>query len=75
LVLAATSLSPALILTPTLDNRPVAPGILILADQPGEGRSSAAALATCVIAANLAALGLAAKCRSEPLGDWFHGRS
>lgn len=73
-VLAATSLSPALILTPTLDSRPVAPGILILADQPGEARTSAAALATCAIAVNLAAIGLAAKCRSEPLGDWFHGR-
>ncbi|WP_406693643.1 Fe3+ ABC transporter permease [Singulisphaera sp. Ch08] len=75
LVLAATSLSPALILmTPTLESRPVTPGILIMADQPGEARSSAAALATCVIAVNLAALGLTAKGRSEPLGDWFHGR-
>ncbi|AGA30866.1 ABC transporter permease [Singulisphaera acidiphila] len=74
LVLAATSLSPALILTPSQENRPVTPGILLLADQTGEARSLAAALATCVIAVNLTAFGLAAKVRSEPLGDWFHGR-
>ncbi|SIO20141.1 iron(III) transport system permease protein [Singulisphaera sp. GP187] len=74
LVLATTSLSPALILTPTVENRPVAPGILRLADQPDDAPSLAAALATCVIAVNVAALGLAAKGRSEPLGDWFHGR-
>lgn len=74
-VLAATSLSPALILTPTTEARPVTPGILILADEPGEARSTAAALAFCVIAANLSAFGLAATVRSEPLGDWFRGRS
>jgi ABC-type Fe3+ transport system permease subunit len=75
LVVAATNLSPALILAPTVESRPIAPGILILADEPGEARATAAALAACVIAINLSALGLAALVRSESLGDWFRGRS
>lgn len=74
LALAATNLTPALILAPTPENRPVSPGILTLADQLGEARSLAAALATGVIALNLGVFGFAAKSRSEPLGDWFHGR-
>ena len=43
--LAVTSLAPALLLTPTLETRTVAPGVLILADEPGGGLARAAALA------------------------------
>lgn len=74
LVLAASNLSPALILTPTAEGRPVTPQLLALADEPSGARSTAAALAVCVLAANLLGLGLAARTRSESLGDWFHGR-
>ena len=58
-VLAATNLSPALLFTPWIDGRTVAPGVLELADGPGDARSQAAALALCVIAANVAALAVA----------------
>ena len=51
--LAATSLGPAIVLSPTTDSRPVGPGVVILADQPGDARAQAAALALAAIALNL----------------------
>jgi iron(III) transport system permease protein len=54
--LAATNLSPALLFTPWTDGRNVAPGVLVLADGPGEARAQAAALALCIVAVNVAAL-------------------
>ena len=36
--LAATSLGPAMVLSPTTDSRPVGPGVVFLADQPGHAR-------------------------------------
>ena len=44
--LAVTSLAPALLVTPTLETRTVAPRVLILADEPGDGLARAAALAS-----------------------------
>jgi ABC-type Fe3+ transport system permease subunit len=69
--LAATSLAPSLVLATTSESRPVAPGVLILADEPGEGRRRAAALASCALAANVAAFAMAARSRPGPIGDWL----
>ena len=71
--LAVTSLAPALLLTPTLETRTVAPGVLILADEPGGGLARAAALAIAAIAVNLIALAAASWDRSRPIGAWFRG--
>ncbi|MGC8644456.1 MAG: hypothetical protein ACP5XB_31720, partial [Isosphaeraceae bacterium] len=56
-VLAATGIAPAIVLAPTLESRPMGPGIVALADGPDDARSRAAALALLVIAANLAVFG------------------
>jgi iron(III) transport system permease protein len=56
LVLAATSITPALVLAPTSEGRPIGPTILSLADAPGAGRQHAAVLAALAVGANLAAL-------------------
>jgi iron(III) transport system permease protein len=71
--LAATNLAPALILATTSESRPVSPGVLVLADQPGEGRNRAAALATCALVANITAFAWAARSRPRSIGDWFRG--
>ena len=71
--LAATSLAPALLLTPTLETRTVAPGVLILADEPGGGLARAGALAIAATAVNLVALAAASRGRSRPIGAWFRG--
>lgn len=57
--LAATNVAPALVLVPTGASRTITPGLLILADQPGDGLHRAAALAACLIISNVLALGLA----------------
>ena len=54
--LAATSLGPAMVLSPTTDSRPAGPGVVFLADLPGPARAQAAALALAAIALNLLAL-------------------
>ncbi|MGE5754320.1 MAG: Fe3+ ABC transporter permease [Planctomycetaceae bacterium] len=71
--LAATDLAPALLLAPTAEGRPLAPGLLILADEPGDGLSRASALASLAAVVNLAALALAARRRIGTLGERFHG--
>jgi ABC-type Fe3+ transport system permease subunit len=71
--LAATNLAPAILLAPTAESRPLAPGILILADEPGDGLSRASALASLAAVVNLAALALVARRRMETLGERFHG--
>ncbi len=71
--LAVTSLAPALLLSPTLETRTVAPGALMLADEPGGGIAPAAALALAATAVNLIALAAAARGRSRPMGAWFRG--
>jgi len=71
--LAATNLAPALVLAPTIESRPVAPAILILADEPGVALARAAALAAVALTVNLTALAFAATRRSVHLGDWFGG--
>lgn len=73
LALAATNLAPALVLAPTLASGPAAPAILILADQPGDARSRAAALSACLVLINVSALALAARQRDGWLADWFRG--
>jgi hypothetical protein len=69
--LAATNLAPALVLTPTAESRPLVPGTLNLADEPGDGIRRAAALAGLAVAVNLAAFTLAGASRSVRLGEWF----
>ncbi len=65
---AATCLTPALFFTPWIDGRTIAPGILILADGPDDGRRQAAVLGLMVIAVNLTAL-IAARLTSASPGD------
>jgi ABC-type Fe3+ transport system permease subunit len=62
-VLAATNVTPALVLCPTADVRTMGPAVLVLAEQPGGSLARAAALASVAIAANLVALGF--KCGSR----------
>ncbi|HMF35227.1 MAG TPA: hypothetical protein VKF17_01250, partial [Isosphaeraceae bacterium] len=57
--LVATAITPALVLAPTLESRPIGPGIVILIDQPDDSRVQAAALALAVIVLDLLALGWA----------------
>ena len=57
--LAATNVAPALLLVPTAESRTVGPGLLILANQPGDGLHRASALAACLVVVNVAALALA----------------
>ena len=57
--LTATSATPALLLAPTGDGRTLGAGVIVLADQAGDSRSQAAALALSGIAANVIALGWA----------------
>jgi iron(III) transport system permease protein len=71
--LAATNLAPALVLAPTAESRPLVPGTLILADEPGDAFGHAAALAGLAVAVNLAAFTLAGASRSIRLGEWFRG--
>jgi ABC-type Fe3+ transport system permease subunit len=71
--LAATDVAAALILAPTIECRPIAPGILILADEPGDGLPRAALLAGLALAVNLIALAIASTSRAVRLGDWFRG--
>jgi hypothetical protein len=70
-VLAATNVSPALLFTPWTDGRTVAPGVLDLANGPGDARSQAAALALCAIAANVAALAFARLTSARPRADFW----
>ena len=71
--LAATNLAPALVLAPTAESRPLVPGVLILADEPGDGLARAATLASLALVVNLAAFTLAAGRGYPSLGERFHG--
>jgi iron(III) transport system permease protein len=64
--LAATSTSPALLLAPTGDGRTLGAGVIVLADQAGDSRSQAAALALLGIAANVMVLGWACAGSGRP---------
>jgi hypothetical protein len=57
--LAATNLTPALLFTPWMDGRTLAPAIVIWASGPDDARLAAAGLALVAVAVNLAALGAA----------------
>ncbi|GAC1474214.1 MAG: hypothetical protein NVSMB9_24160 [Isosphaeraceae bacterium] len=63
--LAATSLTPALILSPTAETRPVSPAAILLLDDPDGGFPRASALASLAVAVNLAALAFAARQRAS----------
>ncbi len=69
LVLAATNFVPSLLFTPWMDGTTIAPGMLILADGPDDGRRQAAALACCLIAGGLIGL-LAARLAPAPPPEW-----
>lgn len=73
--LAATNLAPALVLAPTIASRTVSPGVLILADAPGDGLTNAARLATCAVIANLIAFAWAARGRDRSVAECFRGGS
>jgi iron(III) transport system permease protein len=60
--LAATNLTPALLFTPWMDGRTVAPAVVNLASGPDGARLAAAGLALFAVAVNLAALGAARLC-------------
>jgi hypothetical protein len=67
---AATSISPAILLSHRAESLPLGPGILSLADQPGGSRAQAASLALAAIALNVSVLGwtwAAGGSRSSPL--------
>jgi iron(III) transport system permease protein len=55
--LTATNATPALLLAPTGDGRTLGAGVIVLADQAGDCRNQAAALALSGIAANVMVLG------------------
>ena len=57
--LVATAITPPLVLAPTLESRPIGPGIVVLIDQPDDSRAQASALALAAIALDLLALGWA----------------
>jgi ABC-type Fe3+ transport system permease subunit len=65
---AATCLTPALLFTPWIDGRSLAPGILILAEGPKDARGQAAVLGLLVVAVNTFAL-IAARLTSASPGD------
>jgi hypothetical protein len=68
---AATSLTPALLFTPWMDGRTVAPGVLVLADGPDDARLLAAALALGALAVNIAVLVVARLTSALPRnGEW-----
>lgn len=71
LVLAATSISPALILAPTAESRPIGPALLTLFDQPGDDLARACALGAMVFAANLLVLGWSARRGSGICRTWL----
>jgi iron(III) transport system permease protein len=71
--LAATNLAPALLLAPTAGSRPIAPGVLILADEPGDGLARASGLASLASVVNLGAFALAARRGYSWFGERFHG--
>ncbi|HKM54188.1 MAG TPA: hypothetical protein VJY33_12330, partial [Isosphaeraceae bacterium] len=55
--LAATSITPAVLLAPSFASLPVVPGVVVLADQPESGRARASLLALLTIGAQLSVLG------------------
>jgi ABC-type Fe3+ transport system permease subunit len=57
--LAATNLTPALLFVPWTEGMTISPGVLALAEGPGDARFQAAGLALCAVAINLAALAVA----------------
>jgi ABC-type sulfate transport system permease component len=59
--LTMTNLAPALVLEPTIESRTTLPGLLILSEQPGDGRHRASVLASWAIVLNLTALAIAAR--------------
>ncbi len=69
--LAATSVTPALVLAPTAETRPLGPALLFWAIDDAGGLSRPAALACLAIALNLGALALSA--RSRLAREWYRG--
>jgi iron(III) transport system permease protein len=57
--LAATSITPAILLAPSFASLPVGPGVVVLADQPESGRARASLLTLAAIGAQLSVLGWA----------------
>ena len=58
-IVAATNLTPALLVEPWTGGQSIAPTVVLLATGPGDIPAQAGVLALCVIAANLAALAVA----------------
>ena len=76
--LVATAITPPLVLAPTLESRPIGPGIVVLIDQPDDSRAQASALALAAITLDLLALGWASarrpRGRSRGRGPCLIGR-
>lgn len=67
IALAATNVTPTLLFTPTSLNRTLGPAVLVLAEEPGDGRARAAALALLGITLNTLALAFHARSRHRDL--------
>jgi ABC-type Fe3+ transport system permease subunit len=72
LILSVTNVTPALLLAPTAETRPIGPALLTLVDETSEHYAHAAALAMIAISANFAALVLATRHSRSVLGEWIH---
>ncbi len=73
LILAATNLAPALLLTPTPERRTPAPAALGLVLRSGATDPRAARLLAALFSANLVGLTLASRGRDGRIGEWFRG--
>ncbi len=70
-VLAATNVSPALILTPTAESRTIGPAIVTFVDQPGDGFARACILGSLAFAANLVVIAWSARRGSGVQRTWL----
>ncbi len=73
LVLAATNLAPALVLTPYSERRTLAPAAFLLDLEAGGIDPRAAGPLAAILAANLLGFVIAARGRPGRVGDWFRG--
>ncbi len=69
--MAATNLTPALLLTPFSERRTLAPGVLDSLLGAGPLDSRVAGPMAAILVVRLVAFALASRSRIGPIGDWF----
>lgn len=69
--LAGTCLTPALVLAPIADTRPIGPAVLILEEDQSGGLARSAAMATIALGVNLLALAIDGRARTGLKRDWL----